>query len=97
MNAPALLTGLLGAALGTGVCYRLTRREWWAAGGLAAIGAFGLLLTVTEGNRSHVERVIVFAVSMGLLLLTPVARTSIHARAFIHARALRLGAISGTG
>jgi hypothetical protein len=34
------------------------KREWWAASAGAASAGAGCLLLVTEGNRSHVERVI---------------------------------------
>lgn len=69
MDGTALFAGLFGAALGAAICHQLVKREWRAASGLAAIGGGGLLLVVTDqGNRSDVERVIVFVVWMALLL-----------------------------
>ncbi len=68
MDDQALAAGILGAAIGAAVCYGLVRRDWLGASGLAAIGAAALLSTITEGNRSHAEHSVVFAVTMALLL-----------------------------
>jgi hypothetical protein len=68
MDSEVLLAGLLGAALGAAICRQLMKREPWAASGSAAIGGAGLLLLATEGNRSHVEHVIVFVVELALWL-----------------------------
>jgi hypothetical protein len=68
MDTQALVAGLVGVALGASVCYRLVRRQWWAASSGLAICAEVLLQTVTEGNRSHLEHTVVWAVSMSLLL-----------------------------
>jgi hypothetical protein len=68
MEVQALIAGVLGLGIGAAICYLLVRRDWLAATGALAVGATALLAIVTEGNRSHSEHSIVFAVSVSLIL-----------------------------
>jgi hypothetical protein len=59
MDSAALVAAICGAA----VAYGVVKRQWWKASGSFAIGSAGLLNFVTAGNHSHLEHLVVFAMS----------------------------------
>jgi hypothetical protein len=63
MNGMALAAAFVGAIFGAGLCICVTRRRWWIATGLCAMGSAAFLNIATEGNHSRLEHHAVFAAS----------------------------------
>jgi hypothetical protein len=69
MDRQALITALLGVAIGAFSCHFLVRRDWWHATGGLAVGAAALLNLITEGPHSPGEDLAKDAITIGLMVI----------------------------
>jgi hypothetical protein len=73
MDSRALFAAIFGAAFGALISYSVVKRRWWKAVGIFAMGGMILLVTVTEGNRSHLEHNVVFGAELILVACFAIA------------------------
>jgi hypothetical protein len=67
MDGKALAAGIFSVIMSALAAYQAVTHRRWEASGVAAFGCGALLNIVTEGNHSHAEHNVVFAVSLTLL------------------------------
>ena len=67
MDSRAAIAALIGVAIGTAIAVCVSDRRWRDASSISALGTALILGIVTEGNHSHSEHNVVFAVELLLL------------------------------
>jgi ABC-type uncharacterized transport system permease subunit len=73
VNVTALVTAILGAALGAMVTRDLMRGQRWTAASRAGMGGASLLFLVTIGNGTWLEHQVVSGVAIALMLASMAA------------------------